>query len=218
MITTSLVVNVIEEECVGCTRCVSVCPSNAMSMQDGHAVVAEDKCVGCQKCIEQCVPYNAIMPMPTSEPLTMGIDPDEYDWPAVRELCAKARFDPEQAVCQCTRTTAGEVAAAIVSGVHDTEALCLATGVRSSCGMWCLGPTLRLLEAHGVDVEREPGDRRTHPDGNEVAIWNIPADAADKYPEYRIRESQAAVESGYSLNTPAPMFPDIQPPWKPEGE
>ena len=39
----------------------------------------------------------------------------------------------------------------------------------------------------------------------------LPDDVADRYPEYRLRENLDAVESGQNLNSPTPMFPDIQP-------
>ena len=213
MFTTSAIVEINDEACVGCRRCVNVCPSGALEMDGKLAVLEDSKCVGCFKCVEACMPYDAISVRRDPAPRHLGVPPERWDRAGVRELCAKARFDPQQAICMCTGTTAAEVAAAIVDGVHDPEELTLATGVRAKCGMWCLAPTVRLLAAHGVEIDRSPKDHRIYGDGDgtEVAIWTIPGDVADRYPEYRLRENLDAVESGQSLNSPTPMFPDIQP-------
>ena len=120
---------------------------------------------------------------------------------------------PSSMICLCTSTTAGEVAVAILEGVHDPEDLTLATGVRAKCGMWCLTPTVRLLQAAGIEIARPAKDSRIYGDGNgaEVAIWNVSDEVAAKYPEYRLRENLAAIEDGRSANSPAPWFPDIEP-------
>jgi Fe-S-cluster-containing hydrogenase component 2 len=212
MFQTSAVVAVSDEACVGCRQCVSVCPANALSMAGVRAVVDESACVGCFKCVEACTPFDAISVVRDPNPRVLTVPADEYPQPAVDELCRQARLAPEAIVCVCTGTTAAEIAAAVLAGVHEPEELTLATGVRSKCGMWCLTPTMRLLAAHGVDVVRPYNDRRLYPDGcTDVAIWNIPDEVADKYPEYRLRENLAAVESGVSLNSPTPWFPDVQP-------
>lgn len=48
--------------CRGCIshRCVDVCPKNAISIVDKHAVVDKEKCIECGKCTQAC-PYNAII-------------------------------------------------------------------------------------------------------------------------------------------------------------
>jgi Fe-S-cluster-containing hydrogenase component 2 len=214
---TTAIVQINDEACVGCRRCVNVCPSDALEMNGKLAVLTDDKCVGCFKCVEACIPYNAISARRDPNPRELGVPPERLDRPEVRELCAKARFDPEQAICMCTSTTAAEVAAAILDGVREPEELTLATGVRAKCGMWCLAPTMRLLAAHGIEIERSSKDHRIYGDGDgtDVAIWTIPDDVADRYPEYRLRESKEAVESGQNLNSSTPMFPDIQPEQRP---
>jgi Fe-S-cluster-containing hydrogenase component 2 len=213
MFESAAIVEISEEACVGCTRCVNVCPSGALSMDGRLAVLEESKCVGCFKCLEACIPYNAISTRRDPEPRHFGVPRERWNRSEVRELCAKARFDPQQAICMCTSTTAAEVAAAIIDGVHEPEELPLATGVRAKCGMWCLAGVTRLLAAHGIEIDRSPKDYRIYGDGDgiQVAIWNVPDDVADKYPEYRLREMREAVENGSNLNSPTPMFPDIQP-------
>jgi Fe-S-cluster-containing hydrogenase component 2 len=212
MFETSAVVSVNDEACVGCRQCVSVCPADALSMKDMRAVVDEPACVGCFKCVEACAPFDAISVIRDPNPRVLTVRAEERPQPAVDELCRQARLAPDAAVCVCTGTTAAEIAAAVLAGVHEPEQLTLATGVRSKCGMWCLTPTMRLLAAHGVEISRPHNDRRIYPDGcTDVAIWTIPDDVADKYPEYRLRENLAAVQSGQALNSPTPWFPDIQP-------
>ena len=212
MFETSAVVAVSDEACVGCRQCVAVCPADALSMESSRAIVDESACVGCFKCVEACTPFGAISVVRDPNPRVLSVPADKYPQPAVDELCRRARLSPDATVCVCTGTTAAEIAAAVLAGVDEPEQLTLATGVRSKCGMWCLTPTMRLLAAHGVEVVRPYNDRRLYPDGcTDVAIWTIPDDVADKYPEYRLRENLAAVESGVALNSPTPWFPDVQP-------
>ncbi len=42
--------------CIGCTLCVKVCPTQAISMRDSLAIIDQDKCIQCGKCIEVCPP------------------------------------------------------------------------------------------------------------------------------------------------------------------
>ncbi len=45
--------------CVGCGTCLSICPCDAIAMQEGVAVIDADKCKGCGKCVKVC-PVDAI--------------------------------------------------------------------------------------------------------------------------------------------------------------
>lgn len=47
--------------CHGCVAhpCMEVCPKEAISMVDGHALIDQEKCIKCGKCIAIC-PYHAI--------------------------------------------------------------------------------------------------------------------------------------------------------------
>ncbi|MBD3378965.1 MAG: 4Fe-4S dicluster domain-containing protein [Candidatus Omnitrophica bacterium] len=51
-------VSIDKEKCTGCSACVEVCPVNAISMENGKAVVS-DACIDCGACIAQC-PVEAI--------------------------------------------------------------------------------------------------------------------------------------------------------------
>lgn len=53
--TTPRVARVVEEQCIGCTRCFKVCPTDAIvgAPKQLHAVVA-DACTGCNKCTDIC--------------------------------------------------------------------------------------------------------------------------------------------------------------------
>ena len=215
MFTTSAIVAITDEKCVGCQRCVNVCPSGALTMSGRLAVLDEPLCVGCFKCVEACHPYDAISVLGDPNPRQLATAINEESRPEVEELCAAARLDPEAVICLCTSTTAGEVAAAVLGGVHVPEDLTLATGVRAKCGMWCLTPAMRLLRAHGVEITRPAKDQRIYPDGDgvDVAIWTISDEVADRYPEYRLREDLDAVERDEV--PPAVGFPDIRPSARP---
>lgn len=46
-------------ECTGCGSCVECCPTEAISMKDGKAVISADDCVDCGTCVGEC-PVEAI--------------------------------------------------------------------------------------------------------------------------------------------------------------
>jgi len=45
--------------CVGCTTCTQRCPTEAIRVRDGKAVIMRDRCVVCGECIRVC-PHNAM--------------------------------------------------------------------------------------------------------------------------------------------------------------
>ncbi len=40
--------------CIGCERCLKVCPENALSVQEERVAIDYQKCTGCGLCIEEC--------------------------------------------------------------------------------------------------------------------------------------------------------------------
>lgn len=48
-----------QEECIGCGICLEKCPTNAISLKKGKAVIDMKKCIRCGKCHNVC-PQGAI--------------------------------------------------------------------------------------------------------------------------------------------------------------
>ena len=44
--------------CKGCTNCIKRCPTEAIRVRNGHAVIKESQCIDCGECIRLC-PYQA---------------------------------------------------------------------------------------------------------------------------------------------------------------
>ena len=45
-------------KCTGCTTCLKHCPTEAIRIQDGHAVINQERCIDCGECIRFC-PHKA---------------------------------------------------------------------------------------------------------------------------------------------------------------
>jgi iron only hydrogenase large subunit-like protein len=50
------------EKCNGRMKCLRVCPTQAIRVRNGKAVIIEEKCIDCGECITVC-PHNAIIPL-----------------------------------------------------------------------------------------------------------------------------------------------------------
>ena len=44
--------------CVGCTNCIKRCPTEAIRVRGGKAVIASERCIDCGECIRVC-PHHA---------------------------------------------------------------------------------------------------------------------------------------------------------------
>lgn len=42
------------EKCTGCAHCVSVCPTGASMLRDGHSAIKRYQCEGCGLCVDDC--------------------------------------------------------------------------------------------------------------------------------------------------------------------
>ncbi len=52
---------ILEDNCTGCTACVRVCPTEAIRVRDRKASIDPNRCVDCGNCIAVC-PFHAILP------------------------------------------------------------------------------------------------------------------------------------------------------------
>lgn len=47
-------VRLLQEKCKGCTNCIKRCPTEAIRVRQGKAVIIEERCVDCGECIRVC--------------------------------------------------------------------------------------------------------------------------------------------------------------------
>lgn len=52
-------ISVNQNLCAGCGICIHECPSGAIYLEDGRAMIDQSRCTGCQTCVEHC-PNEAI--------------------------------------------------------------------------------------------------------------------------------------------------------------
>ena len=57
--TQSAIITINAEKCVGCSQCVSTCPTGALSIVEGKAILDQARCRGCRVCVSAC-PTGAI--------------------------------------------------------------------------------------------------------------------------------------------------------------
>jgi Fe-S-cluster-containing hydrogenase component 2 len=178
------------EPCTGCNMCDIICPSKAITMVAHKPVIDHALCIGCGRCVDKC-PEDIMWMQQRAEPLTVTVRPEEADQDQVAALLFKAGIDPAVSVCVCTLTPASEIAAAIVKGAKNLEEVSAMTGMRSGCGIYCVAPALRLLEAAGADM-RPPKGYRWYP--SSLSLWDITDEARARYPDAFIDEDRAAFD------------------------
>jgi len=55
VVASSAFINHVEKvRCIGCNRCITICPFKALSLEDGIAIVDEIRCTGCGICVRNC--------------------------------------------------------------------------------------------------------------------------------------------------------------------
>ena len=54
-----MMITVDEDKCIGCGKCVEVCPFNLRILEEGKSSVDPKRCVGCGRCLKVC-PEKAI--------------------------------------------------------------------------------------------------------------------------------------------------------------
>jgi Fe-S-cluster-containing hydrogenase component 2 len=177
-----------EEKCTGDKLCEFVCPSGAIEVRDKKAHVNGAHCVACSRCLDVCN-EEAIQMAPLPEPRVVGVEFSAVDQDRLQDICRGANMEPDDPICLCTFTTAREAAAAILKGAASPEEITRMTGARSACALWCMAPMLRLLNASGVDV-KPPSKPKWY--NVEAALWNVPNEVCEKYPQYRLKEDQTA--------------------------
>lgn len=166
------------EKCRGCKVCEKVCPVYAIHVSDGKAKASEEECRGCANCADRC-PFYAITMVKREKPFTVGVDVSRFDAEAIRELCEKAHFNPEQVLCYCVGVRAEEVAAAILDGADTPDKISSRTGIRTGCTIECIQPILRLLEAAGKPLKPDASGWQWY--GETVTAWTLPDAVKDKY-------------------------------------
>ena len=174
----TLMAKVDPEICRGCKICEKVCPVYAIKVADKKAYSDPDKCMACANCADRC-PFHAITMVKREEPYDVGVDMSKFDQKAIRDLCAKAHFNPEQILCYCVGTRAEEVAACLLDGATTPEEVSARTGMRTGCTIECIQPLLRMVKAAGNELHPDPNGFQWY--GTTVTAWDMPEEVKEKY-------------------------------------
>ena len=103
---------IIEADCIGCTKCIQVCPVDAIVGANKlmHTVIADD-CTGCERCVPACpVDCIALEPMP----LEQADDPAHAD-------AARAHFQHREARLAAQQTQREAELAQRKAHVHNAS-------------------------------------------------------------------------------------------------
>ena len=70
-------ISISKNRCVGCGICISNCPSDALSVEEGIAVVNQGKCTTCGICVKNC-PQDAILDIRETVVFAIGTDDGKH--------------------------------------------------------------------------------------------------------------------------------------------
>ncbi len=85
---TRCVATIVEEDCIGCVKCILACPVDAIlgAAKQMHTVI-ESECTGCELCIAPC-PMDCIR----MEPIDLKIDPIQSPYYSAAANVARTRY------------------------------------------------------------------------------------------------------------------------------
>jgi NADPH-dependent glutamate synthase beta subunit-like oxidoreductase len=154
-----------------------------------------EDCRGCANCEQRC-PASAVTMELREQPYTVRVDPNEFSSAEILKICTRARVHPQQTVCYCTNTTAGEIAAAILKGAKTPEDVSRATGARTGCTVLCIQSILKLLEAAGRSLT--PGETHQYYKGT-FTLWELDEPTVKKYEDkgYHFTEDRSVIEQAF---------------------
>ena len=58
-------VKINKKKCIGCVRCMKGCPTKAIRVKNGKAIINKERCIDCGECLRVCQ-YDAVVPITTS--------------------------------------------------------------------------------------------------------------------------------------------------------
>jgi len=165
--------------CTGCTWCEKVCLTDTIAVRDRVARV-DDACLACGRCEDVCTAlgFGAIAMVRRAQRRLVRTDPGEVDAGELAALCAEAHRRPDELVCICALTLAGEIGAAVLKGARSFKEVALASGVLQGCQEFCVPVVQRLLKAKGVDVT-SAGSFLSH--DQTLSMWDLSPEARRKF-------------------------------------
>ena len=118
-----------EERCVGCTNCIKRCPTEAIRVRGGKAVIASERCIDCGECIRVCphhakksrytrlsrledFTYNIALPAPSLYGQFNNLDDIDYVLTGLKEM----GFDEVFEVSRAAELISGATRRLIASG------------------------------------------------------------------------------------------------------